>query len=44
MCIRDSSQAISNKKFIEDSDEKMIHSKLRNLTIRMDRLEAINNL
>ncbi|MDA7800696.1 hypothetical protein N9A14_03345 [Gammaproteobacteria bacterium] len=38
------SQAISNKKFIEDSDEKMIHSKLRNLTIRMDRLEAINNL
>ena len=38
------SQAISNKKFNEHSNEKFIHSKLRNLTIRMDRLEAINNL
>ena len=38
------SQAISNKKIIGDSNEKIIHSKLRNLTIRMDRLEAINNL
>jgi hypothetical protein len=38
------SQAISNKKIIGDSNKKIIHSKLRNLTIRMDRLEAINNL
>ena len=38
------SKAISHKKFTENSKEKYIHSKLRNLTIRMDRLEAINNL